>query len=163
MQHIGNCKLHVMTAHLSQNRGDVTTEALDTIGFNEAIIVFSHASGTGAMDGVQLQECDTRDGTYKAINEATAGHADCVGIDGTAIVKTDTDTNESIVFYIDLRKRDRFLNIYIDNNTTTCRWAIYGLLGSPSNLGAITNANMVLSESAGTEAYCTCRMNADLS
>lgn len=150
-----NIKFVAMRACVSINsRSNNTSESLDTSGYNEALIVFSHGTsgGSDALAGFYLEESDDN-ATFTTIDEATVGNAACVGIDGTAITTADLTPDDSVVFHVDLIKRKRYIRAYIDNSNNASRCAVWALLGTPSNIGDVTNANMVKSEGSGTERY----------
>jgi hypothetical protein len=148
-----NIKFVTMLAPLEQTRGVSTSESLDTAGYSEAIVVLCHGSGTADFQGFELQE-SVDNAAFTAISEATVGNAACVGIDGTTIdLDPDLGVDTILAFQIDLKKRKRYLRAYIRNSIGIERYAVWALLGMPSNMGTINNAKMVLSEGSGTETY----------
>jgi len=135
------------------SRGDDTSEACDTQGFNEALVVIARGPGATIPDAFYIQESDD-DSTYTTIAETEIGNASCVGIDGTAIALGDLGADETVVFSIDLRKRKRYLKAYFDNTAGHVQWTVAALLGDPSNLGDLSSTVLIASEGSGTEAYC---------
>ena len=147
-------KLVVMRAPMEvASRGNNTSEACDTQGFNEALVVLARGPGASDAAACYMTESDD-DSTYTTIAETEFGNAACVGIDGTAIVLGDLGADETVVFSIDLIKRKRYLKVYFNNTNGAVDWTVTALLGEPSNLGDLTSTVLVSSEGSGTEAYC---------
>lgn len=83
---------------------DLTSEALDTAGFEGVRIVLGFgAIVAGAVTSVKAQQCDTSGGTY-------------ADLEGTSISVADDDDNQCVVIDI-YRPRERYIKIVTDRGT----------------------------------------------
>ena len=147
-------KIVIMRAPMSlSGRATDTSESCDTQGFNDALVVMARGTGASLPQEVYIQESDNGS-KWTTIAEAEVGNAACVGIGGTVIALSDFGENETVMFHIDLRKRRRYLNVFIENSAGAFDWSVCALLAEPSNLVNITSTVLVSSEGSGTEAYC---------
>lgn len=87
-----------------------TSQEIDCAGFDFALIVFHIGATDIAMAALGLTECDTTGGSFVAIT--AAAFATAVDIDGTTtVLPSATDDNKFEAWWVDLRKRKRFLKV----------------------------------------------------
>lgn len=108
---------------LSQGTGTNLSAAIDTLGFNEALVILYPGifAATSTLD-VTVTECDTSGGTYAAITGAVFAQL----IDST-------DASQPYVGRIHLKGRKRYLKISSVVGTAAGDSAIVVVLGDPQN------------------------------
>tara|TARA_Y100001937_G_C7076758_1_gene311000 strand:+ start:626 stop:1123 length:498 start_codon:yes stop_codon:yes gene_type:complete len=111
MIHLQNLKFANITGPISVDNGSNTTAAVDTQGFDYAVIVVHSGALQVAMTALKVQESDSSD---------MSGAADVDGlifgtstnIDGsTSALPAAGDDNVFHLFEIDLKNRKRFLDV----------------------------------------------------
>jgi hypothetical protein len=87
-----------------------TSQEIDCAGFDFAIVFFQLGASDVAMAALKLTECDTTGGSFTDITGTVFGTA--VDIDGTTTaLPGTTDDNKFEAWYVDLRKRKRFMKV----------------------------------------------------
>lgn len=83
---------------------DLTSEAIDTAGYQGARLIFGFgAITTNAVTSVKVTQCDTSGGTY-------------ADLEGSAVTVADDDDNQIVVIDI-FKPRERYLKTVIDRGT----------------------------------------------
>tara|TARA_R100001082_G_scaffold29614_2_gene14862 strand:- start:1567 stop:2034 length:468 start_codon:yes stop_codon:yes gene_type:complete len=121
------------------------SSAIDTKGFDYCTIIVDCGAMQAALTECAITECATSGGTYTAIAALTVGNAACLDVEGTASALSDTDDNDTYVFHIDCRKRERFLKL----NTTAASggasvYAANGFMSLANNGGVASATNAAL-------------------
>lgn len=87
-----------------------TCQAIDTKGYDSALVIWHLGATDIAMAALKLQECDTSGGNYADVSGANFDGD--TGIDGSAVsLPSATDDNKFFLIDVDLRKRKRYLKL----------------------------------------------------
>lgn len=116
----------------SAGTSDLTSEAVDTFGFEEVtFITLFGAITSGAVTSTKAQQCDTSGGTY-------------ADLASTAISVADTDDNKVSVSSI-YRPRERYLKHIIDRGTQNAVVdGVLVILSRPTTTAPVTHDATVI-------------------
>jgi len=90
--------------------GSWTCQAIDTKGFDFALVIWHLGASDIAMAALKLTECDTSGGSYADVSGADFdGDTDMDG--SAAALPSATDDNKFELIDVDLRKRKRYLKV----------------------------------------------------
>ncbi len=119
MIHLQNVKFfQIIKPDALVDAGSFTTVVVDTLGYDYATIVYNVGTTDIAMSALKVQECATSGGSYTDISGLDMdGDTDTDG--ATAVLPVDDDDGDLVAFEIDLRTRERFLNVIATNGNGT--------------------------------------------
>jgi len=88
------------------DNASATTNEIDTLGYDYCTIYVSVGATDIAMSALKVQESDTSGSGFADVSALTAS-----GTTGDGRLPTATDDNKVFAFFIDLRKRKRYLDL----------------------------------------------------
>lgn len=126
MMNVQNVKVAALAVPQLKDNGAVTTVAVDTLGYDEALAIIAIGSTDIAMTALKMTESDDNS-TYTDVSGADFNGS--TTIDGTTATLPDENADSTIrLVHLDLRKRKRYLKLSASAGDGTTGTYISGML-----------------------------------
>ena len=129
-----NCDVRTLIADMDVDNTSFTVAELDTVGYQELLLVISFGNVPADTSAVTLTESDTAGSGHANVTAGVIGTA--ADMDGTTSVlpTAAAGDGDAIVMQVDLRPRKRYLDLTItagNGSGTATQCSVVAVLGRP--------------------------------